>query len=276
MPPSYNIKSSSSFKRINWLFEFEDLTWFPNLLRECMMDCLRFNIIHSNIYAPITSLIVEGMQRTNTNRMIDLCSGGGGAVEVIHQQLKEQVKNNIQITLTDKFPNVEAFQFIQEKSNGEISYTAQPVDAMKVPSTLSGFRTMFTAFHHFNPNHAKQVLRNAVDANSGIGIFDGGNRSVIFILGLILVHPFIFLFFTPFFKPFRWSRLFFTYLIPIIPCCQIWDGVMSVLKLYEPHEMLQLALEVSPNNYHWEAGRRKNEWGVAVNYLLGYPKENKQ
>jgi hypothetical protein len=255
----------------NYLFEFEDLPWFPNTIRESMTDCLRFIVRTINIYQPVTPLIIEGLHQTNSNQIIDLCSGGGGAIEQIWNNLNQQPGNNVKIILTDKFPNTNAFKLLSAKTKDDISFLDTPVDAADIPSSLKGFRTIFSAFHHFSRSFAKSVIQNAVDARSGIGIFDGGDKNIFVIIGLILVHPVIFLLCTPFFKPFRVSRIFFTYLIPIIPFCQIWDGVVSVIRLYEPGELLQIAEEVDNENYVWKAGKMKNKFGIHVTYLIGYP-----
>jgi hypothetical protein len=256
----------------NHFFEFEDLPWFPNTIRESMMDCLRYIITVSKIYQPVTPLIIEGLHKTNTNQVIDLCSGGGGAILQIEKYINLQSADKVKFVLTDIFPNINAFQLLTEKSKGNISFSYNSVDASNVPSALKGFRTIFTAFHHFNKPFAKSVIKNAVDSKAGIGIFDGGDKSLLVILGLILAHPFIFFFCTPFFKPFRFSRLLFTYLIPVIPFCQIWDGVVSIIRLYKPDELIKIAHEVESENYSWISGKMKNQFGIHVTYLIGYPK----
>jgi hypothetical protein len=56
-------------------------------------------------------------------------------------------------------------------------------------------------------------------------------------------------FFTPFFKPFRFSKLFFTFINPIIAICQIWDGIVSIIPLYKPDELLKITTEVDNETY---------------------------
>lgn len=265
-------KISISMKNSIKLFEFEDLSWFPNTIRDSMMDCLSFNIKILNIYQPIIPLILEGLQKTKSKQIIDLCSGGGGAMEQISQNINRQSVEKIKIVVTDKFPNPHAFQLLVEKSNGNITFLETSIDAASVPSSLIGFKTIFSAFHHFSKPFAKSVIQNAVDTKSGIGIFDGGDKNIFIIIGLILIHPFIFFFCTPFFRPFRFSRLLFTYLIPIIPICQIWDGIISIIRLYKPDELLKIATEVDSETYCWSAGKMKNKFGMQVTYLVGYPK----
>jgi len=255
----------------DYLFEFEDLSWFPDTIRESMTDYLRYLIASLNFYQPIIPLIIEGLKQTNSNQIIDLCSGGGGAIEKIHKNLLQQSDIEIKITLTDKYPNKNAFGFISEKTSGRISFSDATVDASDVTANLKGFRTIFSGFHHFNNDFAKKILKDAVDEKCGIGIFDGGNRNIFAVIAVLIFHPIFFFLFTPFFKPFRFSRLLYTYIIPIIPFCTIWDGVVSIIRLYKPVELLKIAHEVDNENYFWEAGKKKSNFGLSVTYLIGYP-----
>lgn len=257
----------------NYLFEFEDLAWFPDTIRESMTDYLRYLITKVEFYRPVVPLIIEGMNRSNVNQVIDLCSGGGGAIEQIQNDLKQLSYAKIKIILTDKYPNKSAYEILSAKTGGAISFIDKSVEAADVPLTLKGFRTIFSGFHHFNNSIAKAVLKNAVDAKSGIGIFDGGDKHIFAVLAILIVHPLVFLFFTPFFRPFRFSRLFFTYIIPIVPFCTIWDGIVSIIRLYKPNDLLQFAKEVEPDTYYWISGKKKSKFGLNVTYLIGYPVE---
>jgi len=255
----------------NYLFEFEDLAWFPNTIRESMTDYLRYLITKVDFYRPIVPLIIEGMNNSGANQIIDLCSGGGGAIEQIQNELSAQSGMEIKIILTDKFPNTSAYQYLSAKTKGGISFHDTSVDAADVPATLKGFRTIFSGFHHFDKLTAKSVLKNAVEANSGIGVFDGGDKNILAVLAILVVHPLAFFFFTPFFRPFRFSRIFFTYIIPVIPFCTVWDGIVSIIRLYRPNELLQIASEITSENYFWKAGKMKCRYGLNMSYLIGYP-----
>ena len=71
----------------------------------------------------------------------------------------------------------------------------------------------------------------------------------------------------PLARPFRLSRLLFTYLLPAIPALVAWDGTVSALRAYTPDELLELARSVpGSERYSWEAGVS----GQAL-YLTGAP-----
>ena len=77
---------------------------------------------------------------------------------------------------------------------------------------------------------------------------------------------------TPLIRPFRWGRLLFTYLIPIVPLFVWWDGIVSALRTYSVEEMNHLIQSLNnTGNYDWETGRIKSGPGVIL-YLLGKKK----
>jgi len=255
----------------NILFEFEDQSWFPNFLRESMTDYLRLIFKACSMYEPTVPLILDCLNKTNSYQIIDLCSGGGGPVEHIYNDLKKQSNTEINIILTDKFPNIDAYKFIFSQTNGKISFIKNSIDASNVPKDLVGLRTIFSGFHHFSTSYAKEAIKDAVKAKSGIAIFDGGDKNLFFILLILIAHPLGFIFLTPFIKPFRISRIFFTYLIPIIPFCTLWDGIISTIRLRSSTKLLNIARSVDMINYSWKSGRLKNKFGIHIAYLIGFP-----
>ncbi len=252
------------------LFEFEDLSWFPDSIRQGGTDFLRFFLNSTNFYQPAQKILADVLQRTAQNHVVDLCSGGGGAIEKVTGDL---LRNNskLSVLLTDKFPNVNAFALISERNEGRIGYTASAVDAKDVPAELPGVRTMFSAIHHFKPHDVRGILKDAVDKKVPIAIFDGGDKHIFTLLGILIVQPIMFVLFTPFFRPFKISRLLFTYLLPLIPLMTIWDGMVSVLRLYQPHQLKKIADELDAKDYIWESGKKRNGIGMQVTYLVGYP-----
>ena len=256
----------------NPLFEFEDLEWFPDTIRRSMVDYLSFFLRKTDYYQPIIPLIAECLQHSDTQQIVDLCSGGGGPIPQVQKNLKSYTGVTTPILLTDKFPNIEAYEHMQNADDSSISFVQGSVDATQVPSALKGVRTSFSAFHHFQPAMAKKILKDAVDQKAPIAIFDGGDKNLITILGIMLVHPIVFVLCTPFFKPFRFSRIFFTYLVPVIPICTVWDGAVSITRLYRPKQLDALVAGKEFESYTWQSGIKRHKLGFGISYLIGYPK----
>jgi len=253
------------------LFEFEDQNWFPDVLRKNMMDFLRFAISLTQIYDPVIPLLGQILPKDQPPHLLDLGSGGGGGITGVQQKLSAALGQKVQITLSDKFPNIAAFALLKAQTKGAIDYIAEPVDATDVPAHLKNCRTIFSAFHHFPPAQARAILADAAQKGVPIGVFEGASKSYWEIGVALFLFPFIFLVATPFIRPWRFSRLFFTYLVPLIPLFTMWDGSVSILRLYTPEHLLQLTKDINVPNYTWQAGRVKHKTGAKVIYLIGYP-----
>jgi len=221
------------------------------------------------MYRPIIPIILKGLKKSDTHKMVDLGSGGGGGLLWLNSELKKQVPD-LQITLTDFYPNLSAFEYTKAQADN-FEYVTTPVDARNVPENLNGLRTQFLSLHHFKPEDAKRILQNAIDSDSSIAIFEAQERSVPSILAM-LFSPLSVLLTTPFIRPFKWGRLLFTYIIPIVPLFVMWDGVVSSLRTYSVKEMEELVDPLSnKEKFDWEIGRMKSGPGVVL-YLLGTAK----
>jgi hypothetical protein len=254
------------------LFEFEDQPWFPNAVRAGMLDYLRFMITHLHTYRPIVPLLAEGLRRTGQTQVLELCAGAGGGTEDVLQALQQELPA-ARITLTDLYPQPDAWRHIGRQTAGRIGFVPEPVNALQVPAALPGFRAVFSAFHHFRPASAEALLRDAVQAGTGVGVFEGAGKHWWELLLACTVLPVVLLCIMPFIRPFSLSRLFFTYLVPLIPLCTIWDGVVSILRMYPPEQLLQLARRADPDGrYAWQAGKLRHPQGPEVTYLVGWPK----
>src|SRR5262249_32629164 len=154
--------------------------------------------------------------------------------------------------LTDKYPNTAALGRVARTTPG-IQFEPQPVSATELPARLAGFRTIFTAFHHFAPADARSILASVARDRQGLAIAEGTSRSLT-ALALMALVPLAVWVLTPAIRPFRWSRLFWTYLVPVIPAAVLFDGVVSCLRVYTPEEMLAMGREVAGEAYDWDAG----------------------
>ncbi len=66
------------------------------------------------------------------------------------------------------------------------------------------------------PKGAKAILQNALDSNQAIGIFEAQQRDIKNLVRMLLSSIAVLLM-TPFIKPFKFDRIIFTYLIPVLP-----------------------------------------------------------
>ena len=261
------------------LFEFEDLDWFPQTLRDQITELPQHQLDSRGVYLCIVPVIAELMEHTGANCIIDLGSGSGGDVIRLQKEIDAALRRPVEFRLTDKFPNLEAFRRIEEETGGRVGHIAESVDATNVPDELKGVRTLFTAFHHFRPDFARQILDDAIQARSPILIAEFTERHLPTIVRSILLGPFVALVDSAGIRPFGWKRLLWTYLIPLTPLLYTWDAAVSHLRSYSRTELKGLVSGLSASDYAWqigqmpvqEVGNPRIRASRYITYLIGRP-----
>ena len=258
------------------LIEIEDQSWCPAAVRDGLTDYLQFISDRTEPYAAAARLLADALRVPTDDRanqvpapVVDLGSGAGGPWRRLVRRLRD-AGVPVRVRLTDLHPNVDAFDQLARETDGAVSGEPRAVPADAVPDDLPGFRTIFTAFHHFSPPAARRVLANAVARGQGIAVFESTTRNTLCLLVMLLVPHVVWLV-TPFIRPFRWSRLLLTYVLPVIPTVAFVDGVVSCLRTYTPDELRELAESVDgASGYVWTAGHAGGG-PIPMTYLLGQP-----
>ena len=254
------------------LFEWEDQPWFPRALRDFITDHL---VVHmSRAFAPAVPTLADAMRTTGETAIVDLCSGSGGPLPALLPALRERVGASVTVTLTDLYPNTDAMERLRRDSGGAIGYRGEPTSALACPSSLRGFRTVFTALHHFRPESVRRILADAADNRVPIAAFEAQERNL---RSLALVPLVVFLgafLWTPFLQGRSVRRLLLTYVVPVAPLCFAWDAAVSCLRSYRPDELRSLAADIGAQDYRWQVGqiRAGSPLGAyRITYLVGLP-----
>lgn len=242
------------------------------MIRDAITDYLRYAQDIFRPYANIAPLLALALTRTGARRVVDLCAGGSGSWALLLTVLHTG-GCRVDLLLTDKYANESAFRNTKSLNPAHIDWSDDSVDATRVPAAMTGFRTLFSAFHHFPPDAATAILADAVQQGQGIGIFEFTKRSPRGLTRNLALFPLSLLgAFT--LRPFRLSRWLLTWLLPVMPFVVVFEGMVSCLRTYGPEELLSLAREADPQGrYDWQAGEQPYEGSaVPVTFLIGTPK----
>jgi hypothetical protein len=253
-------------------FELEDQAWFPGLIRQYMTDFLSHMGGWSKLpYLPFTERLARALEQTGDERVVDLCSGGGGPAVQIARDLAERLARPVGVVLTDLYPSPSRLEHARATLPDWVELETRPIDAQAVPEDLQGCRLVCNGFHHLKPEQARACLLDAVQKRRGVAVVELAHRSPISMLQIVLGMSAL-LAVTPFIKPFRWSRLLLTYALPVVPICTLWDGIVSCLRVYDPEELRGLVSGLPENDYAWDCGRLPIPRVPAqLTYLIGAP-----
>jgi len=267
------------------LFEVAEQPRCPDAVRDGLTDYLAFAIERGRPYAPAVPLLAGALRRATRRPgaagaeppdavaaeaadIVDLAAGAGGPWGAFAPSVAA-LGVPVRVRLTDLHPNAAASARLAAATAGAVTGESRPVAADRVPPDLGGFRTMFSAFHHFAPAAAGRVLADAAARGEEIAVFEATRRDARTIL-LTCLTPLVVLLGTPFVRPFRCSRLLLTYVVPVIPAVVLFDGVVSCLRTYTPDELRAIAAASGAEGYTWEAGE-VGGGPVPVTYLVGLP-----
>lgn len=254
------------------LVELGDLPWWPRGLRDGATDYLVTALRLARVYDGLAPRLAAAVRHCGATRVVDLCSGGGGPWPGLLPALRA-AGVDLPVHLTDKYPNAAALGRLAAATPG-LRFEPASVDATDVPPRLAGFRTLFTGFHHFRPAAARALLAAAVRDGQGIAVAEASSRTWA-ALALQPLIPLAVLALTPAVRPFRRSRLFWTYVVPVLPAAILFDGVVSTLRVYTPTEMLAMGREVGGDDFDWDAGLLRVAGSpTPISYLIGVPRRS--
>lgn len=254
-------------RRRHW-FEFEDLPWVPNFMRDAITAYLQLVAHKMDFYKGIAPKLHQAFEQSRSRAFLDLASGGGGPWLKMSEHL-HALGSRFELTLSDYYPNTARLQALVATGGPHFNYLSESIDAGRVPAQYAGFRTMFLSFHHFRPEQARAILQDAVDRHQGIAVFEAQERKPGTLLQFALSPLFLFVA-LPWLRP-SFKQILFTYGLPVIPLMLGWDGCVSVLRTYMPDELSQMVQSLNQSeSFRWEIGTDRSG-PVPIVYLFGVP-----
>jgi hypothetical protein len=162
----------------------------------------------------------------------------------------------IPFRLSDSHPNLDAWMPLATHS-ANLSFIPQPVDATDTshapplvvsktsssPNSSGDHKSIHLynlSFHHFDDQDAAKIMKSTLATADGVCILELQDRSAGMLM-LMLGEPVLLFLVTVLWFPFRPLHMFFTYIVPVLPFVQAWDGVVSCLRTRSFEETLRLA-----------------------------------
>jgi hypothetical protein len=251
-------------QRQRW-FEIHDQPWFPAYFRDLVTEGLEAVWNENRTYHPIAARLREAVRRSGAECIVDLCSGGGGPWAGLYPEVADG--SAIPVTLTDLYPNALLARRTRDETPGSgVTAWHEPVDARHVPPELRGFRTLFSSFHHFDPEAARAMLADAFAHGEGIAVLEGARRNAWTMIAVTAV-PFLGFRAALTARPLRWDRILWSCVIPVVPAILWVDGILSCLRSYSLDDLRELTEGLSAPDYEWQVGDAPGR--VPIRFLIG-------
>ncbi|MEL7118179.1 MAG: hypothetical protein AAFO07_02025 [Bacteroidota bacterium] len=218
--------------------QITNANWCPEFIKKLVAEFLSWFVLKVNATKPFIPVIEGVLNETQLKKIINIEFNIGAGIKTVKPFLKEEVVvNSIHIS---------------EFNTNE-----------------NGLYLFINCFHQLKISKARKVLQKITDSGNPVVIVEGNNDSLWQIVGMTVFVPLSVLLTALFVKPFRISRVIFTYLIPILPIIIAVDGCIALLKLYNPSDLLELSSSINAMNYEWKADKNDNGRGGKIMYLTG-------
>jgi hypothetical protein len=227
------------------LFEFNDLPRAPAALRDTIVESLSRTLAWGHMLDDLVAPLRRFLDEAGTREVLDLGAGAAGPAEILAPRL-----GDARIVLTDLYPRVEVWRAACARQPATLDFVAEPVDATAIPETVAHgrARTAINVFHHFPPELATAILRDAVASSRGIFVSEAFDR-----------NPLRFLSFAPVGLPALVAaplltrtqpiaKAMLTWATPVALLAGVWDGLVSTLRVYREEDIRRM---VAPFGAHW-------------------------
>lgn len=254
------------------LFEFNDRDWVPESLRDTIIETLSRSLEWGHFLRPLVPVIDDFLAASRTREVLDLCAGAGGPAVILSREAERLGLNPPRFLMTDLFPRVPIWTHAKQQCPNSIDFIAEPVDATRIPPSVSQGRAriIVNAFHHFQPELAGAILRDAVDSEAPIFISECFERDPRGALPMIPVGiPSLLA--TPLLSPRdRLAKAAWTWLTPIALATGTWDAIVSTLRVYSERDLRNLVAPFG-KDYEWTYGTYDYPFGGRGCYFHGLP-----
>lgn len=221
---------------------------------------------------PLLPIMDGFLSAAGTREVLDLCAGAGGPAMILSREAERAGRTPPQILMTDLFPRVSVWRNAKQQYP-TLDFIEEPVDATHIPPALSRgrARTILNAFHHFPPDLARSMLRDAVDHRAPIFIAESFERDPLGTLPLIPVGIPALLS-SPLLSPRnRLAKAAWAWMTPVGIAAGAWDAIVSSLRVYSETDLRELVAPFG-GGYEWTYGTYDYPFGGRGCYFYGVPR----
>jgi hypothetical protein len=219
-------------------FEFMDLAWLPDSLKETLREVLDCAL--SKPFRSYYDIVVEQISdRVSGDPGITAIAELGAGTGPLTARLAADPKRppRLKLILCDLYPHLQAFQDLQAHYPDTVRPVWEPVDFSRTVNFPAGtYVVVSAAFHHVPPNARRSAL-GVLSAFQGMIVEPIHKKFVPICLAWIIIFPALA---TPFLLLGRRSgtvrRFFWCYIVPLAPLMIVWDAVISCLRCWARSE----------------------------------------
>ena len=255
------------------LFEFNDSSWAPRAIRDTIVESLSRTLSWGRLLSGLVAPFEEFVARAGVDEVLDVCAGAAGPACILVDEIRRAGRRPPRFVLTDLQPQVEAWQAARAHFPDEIRFVPEPVDATAIPHAIAGgrARVIINSFHHFTPELARSILRDAVADSAGVFIAEPWERNPLRFATFIPVGVLALLLNPLLSARDRMQKALLTFGTPAIVAVALWDGLVSTMRVYSRDELEAMVAPLG-DRFTWTFGYHHYSIGGRGYYFYGIPR----
>lgn len=245
------------------LFEFNDASWAPPVLRSTLVEALSRAIRWGGLLDGVVEPLARCLRDAGTSKVLDLCSGAGGPASVLSAEMAKR-GHDVHFLMSDLFPAVPDWEALSAENPARLGFVRESVDATAIPKALGEgrVRVCVNALHHFPPPLAREVLLGMCRDAPGVFIAEGLVRNPLSFAAMAPVGLAALLATPVLSKDHHLARAALTWLSPVAVGVSAWDGTVSSMRTYLPDELRVMVAEL--DGWTWTSGRYAHSAGLGT------------
>jgi hypothetical protein len=255
-------------------FEFNDSPKCPKFIRESILEVLGDSIRNAGVYDVLAPRFSRFCEDVGAREILEFGAGSGESTAVFLDAILAGTVKPPHIYISDLYPMADVMAQTCRRYPAQFTAITESVDLCNPPATPPhDMRMVLSAFHHFDTEIAQSFLRDSQEKGVAVFIAEPFTKTLKSFFPLF-IHGFTSLARNGIFaRKMRGLKFLFTFLVPLIPMCLLWDGLISMIRMYDERGFQEIvdSLPKSKQDYKWHYVEVPVPLGGTASVFMGRP-----
>ena len=254
--------------------ECNDSPHCPQFIRESIIEVLGNSIRDARVYEKLVPKFISFCADHHIKNILEIGAGSGESTAVFLDAVVLNQHQPPHIYTSDFLPMPEVMLATSQRYPGVMTPIEESLD-IRHPEVAPAhdMRMVLSAFHHFDPDVVRVFLQDAQEQRIAVFVAEPFTNSLRAFFPMFL-HGFTSLARNGVqCSRRRILKFFFTFFVPLIPMCLLWDGLISMRRMYDEKGFMEIVatLPKSERGYQWQYEEVKVPLGGTASLFTGYP-----
>jgi hypothetical protein len=254
--------------------ECNDSPHCPQFIRESVLEVLGNSIRDAKVYENLAPRFIDFCTEHHIENILEIGAGSGESTAVFVDAVIRHQQTPPHIYISDLLPMREVMRATAARYPDVLTPLEDSLDIRNpAAAPAHDMRMVLSAFHHFDPEVVRTFFKAAQEQHIAVFIAEPFTNSLRAFFPMFL-HGFISLARNGVQSSrMRLVKFFFTFLLPLIPMCLLWDGLISMIRMYDEQGFMEIVktLPESGGAYQWHYEEVTVPLGGTASLFTGYP-----